>query len=376
MVTRGPTGELAGQIRRVRDAIASGGPADDAAFDALALPLYRALLEEIPAWGRLARARGLPPEAASSWRDVAPIPTDAFRRLDLHAPSAGEVVRTFETSGTTSSQPGRALFDASALALMDLAIDAGARVHLFPDGPVGRVHVLGPSPEAAPGKVMLQGMMRLGESFAGGRVVFHVGPRGLDLPALLGALEADARDGIPVLIAGASGTFVQLADGMGARGPSRLPLAPRSRLLDAGGYKGQGREPSRAEFRALMGERFQLPPERCVNLLGMTELSSQFYEDSLAAAHEGVQRREGFVNPPWTRTRVLNPDTLAEVPGGVPGLLAHLDLASATRPFAVLTTDLGVREGDRFRVTGRARGAEARGCSIGAEAWTDAAVRR
>lgn len=118
-----------------------------------------------------------------------------------------------------------------------------------------------------------------------------------------------------------------------------------------------------------MSERFGLAADRCVNLLGMTELSSQFYEDAISAPHRGEAPRPGFVGPPWTRTRVLDPDTLAELPDGREGLLAHVDLASATRPFAVLTTDMGRREGDRFVLTGRARDAEARGCSLDAEAW-------
>lgn len=354
-------------------AIRSGGPEDDAAFDALALPLYRALTREIPAWDRLARLRGCPPDDARTSRDVVPVPTDAFRRLDLHAPSAGPVVRVFETSGTTGGDPGRASFDDLALALHDLAIDTNARVHLFPDGPVDRVHVLGPPPERAPAKIMLVGMARLAAVSSAFPPAFHVGPAGMDFAAVHAALAADAAERRTVLVAGASATFVHLVDAWERLGLRGVRLPPGSRVLDAGGWKGLSREVSRDELRAALCTTLGVPAPSCVNLLGMTELSSQFYEDGLAAAARGVSPRPGFVNAPWTRTRVLDPETLAEAADGQEGLLAHWDLAAGTRPFAVLTTDLGVRSGDRFRVTGRARGAALRGCSLGAEVFLDGA---
>ncbi len=354
----------------LRAAVEGPGPREDGEFNELALPLFHALRQEIPAWGRLCRHRGVDPERVSRWQDIPPMPTAAFRSVLLHAPSAGEAVRVFETSGTTADSPGRVPYDPTALALMDLAIDQSARSWLFPDGGVKAVHVLGPSPEKAPGKIMLQGMRRLADTFGGGKVKYHVGARGLDAAGVADALYEAGDDGEAVLVAGASSAFLAVYDFMERNGVERVDLAPGSRVLHAGGYKGLGRELARSEFLELTFERTGLSQESCINLLGMTELSSQFYEDSRGAWHAGTPSREGFVNAPWTRTQVVDPDSLNELAEGEIGLLAHWDLASATHPFAVLTTDLGKREGDRFFLLGRATGAELRGCSLDATVLT------
>jgi hypothetical protein len=64
------------------------------------------------------------------------------------------------------------------------------------------------------------------------------------------------------------------------------------------------------------------------------------------------------------RVRVLDPETLEEAPAGSPGLLAVFDLANLGSAVHLLTEDLGVADGDGFRLLGRAAGAELRGCSL------------
>ena len=64
------------------------------------------------------------------------------------------------------------------------------------------------------------------------------------------------------------------------------------------------------------------------------------------------------------RVRILDPATLAEAPAGTPGLISVLDLANLGSALHLLTEDLGVAEGDGFRLLGRAAGADLRGCSL------------
>jgi hypothetical protein len=45
-------------------------------------------------------------------------------------------------------------------------------------------------------------------------------------------------------------------------------------------------------------------------------------------------------------------------------VLRHVDLANLHSVAAIQTADLGITSPEGFRVLGRARGAEARGCSI------------
>jgi hypothetical protein len=72
-----------------------------------------------------------------------------------------------------------------------------------------------------------------------------------------------------------------------------------------------------------------------------------------------------LVAPPWLRTRVLDPDTLASAPPGTIGLLCHHDLANAGSVSVVLTEDLGHTVGyDGIAVVGRVPGATPRGCGL------------
>ena len=62
--------------------------------------------------------------------------------------------------------------------------------------------------------------------------------------------------------------------------------------------------------------------------------------------------------PSWVRVRILDPAPLEEAPAGTPGLIAVFDLANLGSAVHVLTEDLGIAEGDGFRLLGRAAGAE------------------
>src|SRR5690606_74005 len=94
-----------------------------------------------------------------------------------------------------------------------------------------------------------------------------------------------------------------------------------------------------------------------------TELSSQMYEDTILG---GDAPRRYWV-PGWVRARAVDPDTLAPLPDGALGVLRIDDLANLDSVAAIQTADLGVVEGDRLTLIGRAPGATPRGCSLAIE---------
>jgi hypothetical protein len=107
-----------------------------------------------------------------------------------------------------------------------------------------------------------------------------------------------------------------------------------------------------------------------VNQYGMTELASQFHDSVLR--FPGEPRRK--LGPPWTRVRCLDPETGRECAPGAVGRIAILDLANTGSIQAVQTADLGRSRGDGFEVLGREAGAEARGCSLAADAMLERAA--
>ena len=114
-----------------------------------------------------------------------------------------------------------------------------------------------------------------------------------------------------------------------------------------------------------MFEKFLgIPPARVVNEYGMTELSTQFYDQTL---REGRQT-DRKVAPPWSRVLIVDPNTGKEAKERERGLIRVYDLANVWSAMCIQTEDLGVAYGDEFEVLGRAAGAEVRGCSLNAEA--------
>lgn len=365
--------ELENAFAEVLASLQQGGPTDDAAFDALVRQVHDAQCSAIPLLKQLAKQQGREAGKVLTWRDLPAIPAPAYKRFDLFGGTTPET-RVFMSSGTTGGpeRVSRAGYSETGLRLMDEAIRQNARRMLFPAGRISRILVLAPSPEVAPQLIMAYGMARLIDAFGLPGSQFLIAPGSFDVPRIVGALEAAIADGIPVTLIGASFGFVHLLDAMAQRG-TRLRLSEGSRCMDAGGFKGRSREVAALELRASMQEWLGVPAHRSVNLLGMTELPSQLYDDGLAAEFERRPPLKGKRVPPWMRVQVLDPEHLEPTPNGVPGLLMCVDLANVERPLALLTEDMGVMEPDgSFHILGRASGADAKGCSISLDALVQA----
>jgi hypothetical protein len=121
------------------------------------------------------------------------------------------------------------------------------------------------------------------------------------------------------------------------------------------------------DFYAQLSATFGIDRRQCINMYGMTELSTQFYD---AGNHSVPSVKRG---PHWLRSRLLDPITGLEVAQGERGILAHTDLANVNSVVTILTEDIGIATDDGFVLLGRAQGAEAKGCSLAVEDFLKAA---
>jgi hypothetical protein len=302
--------------------------------------------------------RGVTPETVARWEDVPAVPAAAFRRVDL-ACGPPEVV--FRTSGTTDAErrgrhlvPHLDLYRASALAAFaDFVLPDDARLACV---------ALVPPPALRPDSSLAAMCAWVGETLAAG-VEWFVGADGLEVERLLARLEEAEPRGDGLLLLGVTAAFARLFDACRARGRA-FRLGPGSRVMHTGGAKGTTRPLSRAAFLRECWTLLGVAGYYCVNEYGMTELCSQRYDSALHDRFHGrslAPRR--LVAPPWLRTRVLDPDTLAPVAHGATGLLCHHDLANAGSVAVVLTEDLGRAVGDDgIELAGRVPGAPSRGC--------------
>ena len=183
----------------------------------------------------------------------------------------------------------------------------------------------------------------------------------VDARAARAWLAGRQRAGRPAVVLGTAFALADLLDSL-ERLDLRFRLPAGSTVFETGGYKGRRRELARAELVARIGEWLGVAAPQVVREYGMTELTSQLYTRALAGGDPDL-----FVPEPWTRVRVLDPVSLEELPDGQPGLVAVFDLANVGSALHVLTQDLGVRDGDGFRLLGRAGQAELRGCSLTVE---------
>jgi hypothetical protein len=362
----------------VRDFIA-GGTHDEQRFNALALELFRWHLRAMPSFRAYCEQRTSQPDRIERWQSIPPLPVEAFKYGDLSAAAPSAIVHRFSTSGTTRRGPGPgrrgvSAFDQDALEVMDAAVAHNAGRNLFPDGVKCRVFVLAPEPKDAPHMIMAHGMRHIMSLYGDAGSGFFAGPTGIDMDRLLAAVERACEERTPICLIGASFGLVHLVDALAARSRSPLALPTGSRLMDAGGYKGRSRELTPEDFRRLMTATFGLADHMIINLLGMTELSSQIYDDSLALIQRGKVEQRRKVSPHWMRTRVASVDNvLVDAPHGDVGLLVHYDLANFSRPIALLSDDLGRAVDHGFRILSRVKSSEPRGCSVSIdELWRQA----
>jgi acyl-protein synthetase LuxE len=343
----------------IREVPWEGG--DSGAFSELALRSFRLQCESIPEYGTYARHRGPGPDTIRDWREIPPVPASAFRSHDLSARAEGAAPAvTFETSGTTISLPGRVRIRSTELYEASLARNFAR--HVLPDQARLPALVFGPTRAEAPRSslwFMVDHVAR--EQCAGATWIVEGGdPRWERADLELARAVAERR---PVLLLGTTLLF-HAYFARCAREGIRFTLPAGSRAMDTGGAKGTRIELGREEVLAAFARVLGIPPSRVVNEYGMAEMGSQFYQDTLVAAHDRRPARPGFVIPPWVRTRVLDPETMRERSRGVPGLLVHYDLANLEIPLAIQTEDIGSRVGDRLHLEGRLPDAEARGCSL------------
>ncbi len=368
---------------------ASGRPGSAAEpFDALAVAIARFQAARCAPVARLFRARGVDAEAITRADEIPAVPCDAFRfaRVAAHPPEAD--ARVFRTSGTSRGREARgehplrttATYEAAALAW-------GARM-LWPDRSRMRVIVLAPPLAEAPGS-SLGFMIDRFAAALGGPASWHVrtdaeGGAGLDADGFARACAEARAAREPAIVLGTSFAFVHLLEaGFGAEGAPRgaRPGAPNvkpgsgaalpegSRAMQTGGFKGRSREVPAGELRRAIAAAIGAPESHVVSEYGMTELSSQLYEGTLAAALgapvPGVEAAPGlYAAPPWVRVAAVDPVTLSPLPEGEIGIARIVDLANVDSAVAVQTSDRVRVTGRGVELLGRAPGAAPRGCSI------------
>lgn len=305
----------------------------------------------IPEYGRLQRH--------GAWAPA--LPTDVFRFRRIAAHPEKDDLRTFRSSGTTSSE--RSVHVYCDLDLYDLAARVAARHMLFPDVDKMRLLMLAPHEDEAPDSSLEYMLARFAEWF-GTECTWVWRSGALDIELLTEQLRGAEASGEPVAMLGTSFAFVHAEDGLGDR---RFELPRWSRVMQTGGYKGRSREVDREVLLEAIHTRYDVEGPRIINEFGATELSSQMYDTTLREHIGGSAGPRRLWVPPWVRATPVDPDTLLPVEGESVGVLRIDDTANLDSVCCIQTADLAQRLDDGIVVLGRAPGATPRGCSLAAD---------
>jgi hypothetical protein len=336
---------------------------ESARFEDLALDIFAHQFDLIPAYRRVCERRGRTPALVRDWRQIPPVPALAFKQLDLHCDTPE---RTFLTTGTTQGGERRGRHCMPDLRLYRASAIGGLKSFLFPDTEQMRIRSLLPTAAMRPESSLAQMGDWALEVFGDSGSTVHAAADRFDFDSLAEAVRQSERDGSPVCVMTTTGALIRFLDHCRDRSWAfRLPHG--SRLMDTGGAKGAPRTLSRNGILHACWNTLAIPGYFVTNEYGMTELSSQFYDNVIRDRWQGRFTSRAKAGPPWIRTRILDPGTLEEVAPGETGLLCHTDLANAGTALVVLTEDLGRSTESGFDMLGRVAGAEARGCSLAVE---------
>jgi hypothetical protein len=337
----------------------------DEAFNALALKLFRHQFEHNRPFQRFCQGRGQTPRVVKRWPDIPAVPINAFKDLTLSCAAPETCARTFMTSGTTRGDVKGRHFHPT-LAVYDASMLRNFAHHVMRGDSRMSMGILFPTEDVMPHSSLAHYLALAKQNFGTSDSAYYLDSQGLRTDALCEALVQAQHSGQPLALLGASYSFVHLMDTWQAQG-LRFELPAGSRLLDTGGFKGQSRDIPMEAFYAQLSHTFGVPRDQCINMYGMTELSTQFY-DAGNLTVPSLKR-----GPHWIRSRVVDPLTGQDVPKGERGILAHTDLANFNSVLTILTEDVGQASDDGFVLIGRAQGAQAKGCSMAVDDFLRAA---
>lgn len=328
-------------------------------FNKLALDLFEFQFQHNPAYQKFCQRRAVSP-GISHYGEIPAIPASAFKELELSVFPASLRTTIFHSSGTTQQKRGRHFHSTVSLALYEDSLIRWFKPFVLPESDKMRMLILTPRRECAPNSSLVHMFETVDRHFAS-EPATYVGIQSnlgwdIDYSVAMEALRYIQKSGEPLLICGTAFSFVHLCDKLGSHG---WELPTGSRIFETGGYKGRSRALPKEELHELISKTFQVNRSMIISEYGMSELSSQAY-DQIA----GRAGHREFQFPPWTRVQFISPETLKPVERGESGLIRIFDLANAGSVMSLQTEDLGRMGNFGFELQGRAALAESRGCSL------------
>jgi hypothetical protein len=325
-------------------------------FNDLAITIFAYQYENNLPFRQFSMQQGKAPRTAKTWKDIPPVPINAFKSVLLTCSKQADDGRTFMTSGTTKKGiQGKSYHP--TLKIYDQSMIKNFKNRFMKEKDTIEMGILFPDEKIMPNSSLAHYLTLALKHFGTKSSGFRLNQNGINFEKIFEDLDCSQANRTPYAILGASFSIVHLVDEMIKINKTyKLPLG--SKILDTGGFKGKSRLLGPDEFYDQLSNVFGIPRKNCINMYGMTELSTQFYDNGNEVC-PSIK-----TGPHWIKSRVVNPLTKDDVLKGNTGVLVHCDLAHFNIVSSILTEDLGIELDNGFLLLGRAGAEEVKGCSM------------
>ena len=276
-----------------------------------------------------------------SWKEITPIPTEAFKSAKIISFPEKRISKTFLTSGTTGDSKGQHHFlDTSLYEKSILATWKKLNLPKLPLICLTQSHECNNK----------SSLIHMFKTLNGKHLINSSGE--INFEKINSFFK---HNNSPIVFAGTAIAFLELIKNSSN---TNIELPKGSWVLETGGYKGMKKSVNKDTFYAEISELFNLPIDKIINEYSMTELSSQFYSFGLNHTHKSAH---------WLKAKVVIPGKNTEAQDGEKGILAIYDLANLGSSVAIMTGDIAIKKGNEFELVGRDETLTPRGCSLAAE---------
>ncbi len=332
-------------------------------YERLALKIFANQFRCNQPYRRFCQQKGKTLRTVKTWRDIPAVPINAFKETTLSCIDPAEAGAVFMTSGTTTSVRGKHYHPDTEI--YDLSMKTFFKQMVMQEFEHIKMGVLFPDESHMPNSSLAHYLEVGAKAFGIGKTNFYIKGEDIDYETLTADLKAAMAADEPFLLLGATYSLARVMDYFEEK-KEKFALPKGSRLFDTGGFKSYKQQMTLDEFYDRLSETFGVPRGRCINMYGMTELSTEYYSKS------SQEVPAAMYGPHWMRTRFIDPLSGEDVPKGECGVIVHYDLANYNSVIALLTEDMGYEKEDGFVLLGRVEGSEAKGCSLSLEEFMKA----
>lgn len=351
-------------IENIKDQVQqfiSEGADSGLTFNELAMRVFNYQYDYNPIYRKFCRKRRVSPRTIKHFSQIPAVPITAFKEALLSCSPMDKAEAVFMTSGTTNPEK-RGKNVHQDLRTWEKSMTVNFKKFVMKQQDKVTMLLLFPTYQEMPNSSLAYYLQHAKQYFGTSESTYPMNEDGLDINELITLLRSAEETGNCVYLLGATFSFVHFLDYC-TQHSITFNLPKGSTVLTTGGVKGKSREINPESFQASLCHLMNIEETSYINMYGMTELSSQFYNQD---------GKDSFYPPHWVQTLIVNPTTMKPCEIGERGIIVHYDLANINSVLALMTEDVGVKTNEGFKLLGRAKGAEAKGCSLAVEDFVSA----